>query len=176
MCTHTHTHTLQAATREWAKDAQQQQQLLLLLLLTTSTRRKKGIPRPARTEGKGVPFVFLVSSSNSHSERHILEERERGKRGKRFYFWGRQNPPNHQRWHAKWKLSRNMYMLSSTFFARLRADLYAQSVLSNKISASELRRKLSKSTLLVGYPSFSKEIGGVSKKDGGGEKESLVKN
>ncbi len=35
-------------------------------------------------------------------------------------------------------------------FARFGADLHAQSVLSNKISAAELRRKLIKSALLVG--------------------------
>ncbi len=34
--------------------------------------------------------------------------------------------------------------------ARLGADLYAQSVIINKISASELSRKLIKSALLVG--------------------------
>ncbi len=36
-------------------------------------------------------------------------------------------------------------------FARLVADSFAQSVLSNKISASELSRKFIKSALLVGY-------------------------
>ncbi len=36
------------------------------------------------------------------------------------------------------------------FLARLSADLYAQSVLSNKISASELGQKFIKSALLVG--------------------------
>ena len=37
------------------------------------------------------------------------------------------------------------------FLARFGADLHAQSVLSSKISASELRRKFIKSALLVGY-------------------------
>ena len=59
--------------------------------------------------------------------------------------------PNHQRWHAKWKLSRSEYAhVAHTFFCTLGADLYAQSVLINKISASELSRKLIKSALLVG--------------------------
>ncbi len=37
------------------------------------------------------------------------------------------------------------------FFARLDADLYAQSVRIDNISASELRRKFIKSALLVGH-------------------------
>ena len=45
--------------------------------------------------------------------------------------------------------SRNIYMLHTSFFT-FDADLYAQSVLTNKISASELTRKLIKSPLLVG--------------------------
>ncbi len=49
--------------------------------------------------------------------------------------------PNHQRWYAKWKLSRNMYALHACF-GTFCADLHAQSELINKISASELRRKL----------------------------------
>ncbi len=57
--------------------------------------------------------------------------------------------PNHQRWYAKWKLSRNTYTLH-TRFCTFGADLYAQSVLSNKISASELSRKFIESALLVG--------------------------
>ncbi len=47
---------------------------------------------------------------------------------------------NHQRWYAKWKLSWSMYTLR-THFCTFRTDLYAQSVLSNKISASELSRE-----------------------------------
>ncbi len=46
-----------------------------------------------------------------------------------------------------------------TFHALFRTfgtDLHAQSVLSNKISASELRRKFIKSILLVGYLLFSR--------------------
>ncbi len=39
-----------------------------------------------------------------------------------------------------------------TFFARFGADLHAQSVLVNKISASELWRKFTKGALLVGWP------------------------
>ncbi len=38
------------------------------------------------------------------------------------------------------------------FFARLGTDLHAQSMLSNRISASELGRKFIKSALLVGSP------------------------
>ncbi len=57
--------------------------------------------------------------------------------------------PNHQWWCAKWKLGWNTYALH-TYFCTFGADLCAQSVLINKISASELRRKLIKSALLVG--------------------------
>ncbi len=39
-------------------------------------------------------------------------------------------------------------------FARLGVDLHAQSVLINKISASELSRKFIKSVLLVGHIQF----------------------
>ncbi len=58
--------------------------------------------------------------------------------------------PNHQQWHAKWKLSRNMYTMR-TRFCTFGSDLYARSVLFNYVSASELRPKLIKSALLVGY-------------------------
>ncbi len=40
--------------------------------------------------------------------------------------------------------------VACTLFSRLAPDLRAQSVLSNKISALELRRKFIKSALLVG--------------------------
>ena len=50
----------------------------------------------------------------------------------------------------KWKLSRNMYTLH-TRFCTFGTNLHAQSVLINKISASELSRKFIKSALLVGY-------------------------
>ena len=39
--------------------------------------------------------------------------------------------PNHQRWHAKWKLGQNTYMLR-TRFRMFGTDLHAQSVLMNK--------------------------------------------
>ena len=41
-----------------------------------------------------------------------------------------------------------------TFFACLAPDLYAQSVLIKKNSASELKRKFIKSALLVGWEAF----------------------
>ena len=54
----------------------------------------------------------------------------------------------------KWKLGRNMCTFcvhgDFFFFARFGTDLHAQSVLSNKISASELRRKFVKGPLSVG--------------------------
>ncbi len=62
---------------------------------------------------------------------------------------GKKCPPNHQRWYAKRKLGRNIHTLH-TRFCTLGADLHAQSVLINKISASELSRKFVKSALLVG--------------------------
>ncbi len=43
------------------------------------------------------------------------------------------------------------------FFAVFGADLYAQSVISNKNPASELRRKFIKGALLVGY-TFSSHV------------------
>ncbi len=59
--------------------------------------------------------------------------------------------PNQQRWHAKWKLSQNMFMLHTRFFfCMFGDDLHAQSALCNKISASKLGKKFSKSALLVG--------------------------
>ncbi len=57
--------------------------------------------------------------------------------------------PNHQRWYAKWKFISNIYRMH-THLCMFGVDLYAQSVLSNKISASELSRKFIKSALLVG--------------------------
>ena len=59
--------------------------------------------------------------------------------------------PNHQRWHPKWKLSRNMCTCCMHVFCTLGADLHAQSALANKISASELSRKFIMSALLVGH-------------------------
>ncbi len=56
---------------------------------------------------------------------------------------------NHQRWYAKWKLSWNMYTLH-IHFCTFGADLYAQLVLINKISTSELTQKFIRSVFLVG--------------------------
>ena len=59
--------------------------------------------------------------------------------------------PNHQRWHAKWKLSWNTYT-SHARLCTVGTDSYAHSVLVSKISASELSRKLLiKGALLVGH-------------------------
>ncbi len=53
---------------------------------------------------------------------------------KKFRTWKPLKPcPNHQRWHAKWKLSRNMYTLQ-TSFCTFGANLHAQSVIIDKIS------------------------------------------
>ncbi len=65
-----------------------------------------------------------------------------------YFYWGG-FLPNHQQRYAKWKLSWNICTLH-THFCTFGADLYAQSVLINKASASELRRKFIKSALLVG--------------------------
>ncbi len=54
--------------------------------------------------------------------------------------------PNHQRWYAKRKPGWNVYK-SHTRFCTFGTNLHAQSVLTDKISASELRR----SAWLVGY-------------------------
>ncbi len=56
----------------------------------------------------------------------------------------------HATWDAKWKLSWNVYTLRA-HYCTFGADLHAQSVIINKISASELSRKLIKSALLVGH-------------------------
>ncbi len=48
----------------------------------------------------------------------------------------------------KWKLGRNTYTLRTRFFCTSGADSYAQLVLINKISASELSRKFIKGALL----------------------------
>ncbi len=59
--------------------------------------------------------------------------------------------PNHQRWHAKWKLRWNiLYTHCIHVFARLAPICMLSRCLSTKISASELRRKFIKSALLVG--------------------------
>ncbi len=63
--------------------------------------------------------------------------------------------PNHQRWHARWKPSQKMYTLH-TRFCTFGADLYAWSVLIDKISASELNRKL-----LVGFKQKCKLPGDI---------------
>ncbi len=60
--------------------------------------------------------------------------------------------PNHQRWHANWKLSPNMRTLRTRLFACCGSDLHAQPVLGSKISASELSRTFIESALLVGVP------------------------
>ena len=49
--------------------------------------------------------------------------------------------PNQQRWHAKWKLSRNAYATHSRL-CTFCVNSQAPSVLIDKISASELSRKL----------------------------------
>ncbi len=69
-------------------------------------------------------------------------------------FKKRKHVPNHQRWYAKWKLSRNMYTCALCTFCTFGADLYAQSVITKKIS--ELSRKFIKSALLVGYKRVTK--------------------
>ncbi len=66
--------------------------------------------------------------------------------------------PNQQRRYAKWKLSRNMYTLHKRF-STFGTDLYAQSVLINNISASDLSRKLIKGALLVGRKGEAREGG-----------------
>ncbi len=50
-----------------------------------------------------------------------------------------------------------MYTLHARFFCTFGTDLYAQSVLTNKISASELSRKFIKGPLLVGCDSVSQK-------------------
>ena len=79
--------------------------------------------------------------------------------------------PNQQRWYAKWKMSTQPAAMvckngSSVgmcahcvhVFYTFGTDLHAQSALINKISASELRRKFTKSPLLVGERSVERCI------------------
>ena len=58
--------------------------------------------------------------------------------------------PNQQRWYAKWKLSLKCVHIAYNVFVRFGTDLHAQSVLIDKVSASELRRKFIKVALSVG--------------------------
>ncbi len=60
--------------------------------------------------------------------------------------------PNHQWWCAKMEAQSEYVHIAYTLLPRLGADSHAPSVLSNKISASEIRRKFVKSALLVGLP------------------------
>ena len=76
--------------------------------------------------------------------------------------------PNHQWWYATWKLSWNTHTLHARF-CTFGADLYAQSVLINEISASKLSRKSIKSALLVGYVPPLPFVGKYWIMGGGGE-------
>ncbi len=63
----------------------------------------------------------------------------------------RSTVPNHQRWCAKMEAQSEHICIAYTCFCTFPTDLYAQSVIINKISASELSRKFIKSALLVGH-------------------------
>ena len=65
--------------------------------------------------------------------------------------------PNHQRWHAEWKLSLGIRTRCTHVSARLalRFALHAQPVRVSKIYASELSWKFTKSALLVGLGSLT---------------------
>ena len=63
--------------------------------------------------------------------------------------------PNQQRWHAKWKVSRNMYTLPTSFFARFGTDLNAQSVLISKSFCIGAQSEVIKGPLLVGLVAIS---------------------
>ncbi len=60
----------------------------------------------------------------------------------KLYRWSfvRKYSPDHPRWYAKWKFSMNIHTLH-TRFCTFGTDLYARSVIINKISASELSWK-----------------------------------
>ncbi len=60
--------------------------------------------------------------------------------------------PNHQRWYAKMEAQSEHVHVAyiHVFFARLAPDLYTQSVLVKKVSASELSPKFINRVLLVG--------------------------
>ena len=69
--------------------------------------------------------------------------------------------PNHQRSHAKMEAQLEHVRVAYTFYAGLAPTCMLQSVIGNKISASELSRKFIKSALLVGMLQLSQE--GISK-------------
>ena len=59
--------------------------------------------------------------------------------------------PTTKRWRAKWKLGRNTHASHARLCTFGAPDLHAPSVLVNKVSASELSRKFTKSAPLVGF-------------------------
>ena len=68
--------------------------------------------------------------------------------------------PNHQRWYAKMEAQSEHVHIAYRFFCTSGGDLHAQSVLVNKISASELRwggdreRERKKPQIKLGYLTF----------------------
>ncbi len=78
-----------------------------------------------------------------------------------FFFNGEWNPqtlsyfiPNHHRWHAKWKLSRNVHTLRTRFCHVLASIRMLSRCLVTTISASEIRRKFYQECVVVGWALF----------------------
>ncbi len=112
-----------------------------------ATSEWNGVPRHS-TKGKKDPAnlsffpPFLPSLPGDHS---IIERGDREELSHVDQLRLNVLIPNHQRWHAEWKLSRNRYTMRARFFAHLGANSHAQSELNSKISASELSRNFIKS-------------------------------
>ncbi len=118
---------------------------------------RKKLIRGSLLRNGTLPFADWVRQREKEGRRRRRRRRKNLERGKS-YRSGVSNLlhalPNHQRWCAEWKLSRNMHTLH-TRFCTFGADLHAQSVIINKVSALELGQKFTKSALLVGqYPYY----------------------
>ena len=88
------------------------------------------------------PPIFPVSLDMIHRLLHFLQRNNRAAL--------QQESPTTNTLVCKIGAQSEYVHVAYTFYAHLAPDLYAQSVVSNKISASELSRKFIKSALLVG--------------------------
>ena len=96
-----------------------------------------------------------LSSSSSSSCLHLWEKCSKQQNERTNKRCGKQMSalvwePNHQRWRVKMEAQSEHVSIAHAVSQRLAPDLHAQSVLADKIPASELRRKFIKSALLVG--------------------------
>ncbi len=139
--------------RQQQQQQQQQQQRPLLGIVYVVGYGRKGGGK-GQKDSSPIFFSFRLLVLLLYSQTPICTHQGQ-ELVKAYYCYTSARTPNHQRWHAKWELSRNAYTLH-TRFCTFRADLLAQSVLISKISASELSRKFVKSALLVGHEDILK--------------------